>query len=219
MFNGFSQGLAARKQNDSNVIYTRYLQYSQRRAPRLWLRVKALVPRVTVTNRSLQAFRGGEHGRRAATSPRRAACHRGEAAPAPALRWTGRRCRGAAATWLAERVPRRPRHPRASRRPAVLAAPPRHADAGPAPLPRSRPRGSGDGARGASGRPAVGQRSRRSGSRPPRAPGRFRAPHLHFGAAPRPAGTGPAPPPAAAAAGGGDQVSDRPCPRPRQGPH
>lgn len=59
MFNGFSQGLAARKQNDSNVIYTRYLQYSQRRAPRLWLRVKALVPRVTVTNRSLQAFGGG----------------------------------------------------------------------------------------------------------------------------------------------------------------
>lgn len=57
MFNGFSQGLAARKQNDSNVIYTRYLQYSQRRAPRLWLRVKALVPQVTVTNRSTRAFR------------------------------------------------------------------------------------------------------------------------------------------------------------------
>lgn len=163
MFNGLSQGLAARKQNDSSVIYIRYLQYSQRRAPRMWLRVKALVPRVTVPNPSLHRHWGGGAGGARPTGrdlPAPSSLPSREAAPAPALRWTGRRCRGAAAAWLAERVPRRPRHPQRLRglRVAPRSSPRRPARQTPAPRP-SRGPGLGAAATGpgapAAGRPSV----------------------------------------------------------------
>lgn len=128
-----------------------------------------------------------------------------------------------AASQALPRTTRRPRGPRRDPTGQASRLRPREADAGPC-VP-NWVQASGQWRRGQGrqlaarpqlrGRPAVCQRSRCSGSRPPRRgppapPGQFRA-HLHFGTAPMPAGTGPA-------AGEGDQGVTGRVPAPASAP-